>query len=201
MAVRWIGPACLDVRTTTKARPWKSLRRSPWYRSPSWPSPLPIAAICTRPATIGKSKLNFVNSIVLSTQCRRTRQKKGQQRDKATADFQAMGILRCDECLDDFVICQASAFVDKSLADRQAYWLEKVLAEEHERDKRRDSYSPRKLLQPSQTQRNVMKGPKRFRHDMSREPRFSSGLQRLCDADHRLHAAFDIVVGGCPRAD
>jgi hypothetical protein len=26
--------------------------------------------------------------------------------------------------------------VDKSVADRQAYWLEKVLAEEHKRDKK-----------------------------------------------------------------
>ena len=56
-------------------------------------------------------------------------------RDQATADFQAMGILRCDACGDDFVIYHSLAFVDKSVADRQAYWLEKVLAEEHERDK------------------------------------------------------------------
>jgi predicted metal-binding protein len=62
--------------------------------------------------------------------------KKGQTRDKATADFQSMGILRCDACGDDFVIYHSPAFVDKSVADRQAYWLEKVLAEEHERDKK-----------------------------------------------------------------
>jgi G:T-mismatch repair DNA endonuclease (very short patch repair protein) len=47
-----------------------------------------------------------------------------------------MGILRCDECGDDFVIYHSPAFVNKSVADRQAYWLEKVLAEEHERDKK-----------------------------------------------------------------
>ena len=62
--------------------------------------------------------------------------KKDQPRDKATADFQAMGILRCDTCLEDFVICHSPGSADKSLADRQAYWLEKVLAEEHERDKK-----------------------------------------------------------------
>jgi len=62
--------------------------------------------------------------------------KKDQPRDKATADFQAMGILRCDVCGEDFVICQSPAFVDKSVADRQARWLGKVLAEEHERDKK-----------------------------------------------------------------
>jgi len=49
--------------------------------------------------------------------------KKDQPRDKATADFQAMGILRCDICVEDFVICHSPAFVDKSLADRQAHWL------------------------------------------------------------------------------
>ena len=58
------------------------------------------------------------------------------RRDPATADFQAMGIPRCDACGDDFVIYHSSAFVDQSVADRQAYWLEKVLAEEHERDKK-----------------------------------------------------------------
>jgi predicted metal-binding protein len=62
--------------------------------------------------------------------------KKDQTRAEATADFQAMGILRCDACGDDFVIYHSPAFVDKSVADRQAYWLEKVLAEEHERDKK-----------------------------------------------------------------
>lgn len=62
--------------------------------------------------------------------------KKDQTRDESTADFQAMGILRCDTCLEDFVIYHSRAFVDNSVADRQAYWLEKVLAEEHERDKK-----------------------------------------------------------------
>ena len=47
--------------------------------------------------------------------------KKDQTRDKATADFQAMGILRCDVCGEDFVICQSPAFVDKSVADRHAH--------------------------------------------------------------------------------
>jgi hypothetical protein len=47
-----------------------------------------------------------------------------------------MGILRCDTCLEDFVIFHSPAFVDKAVADRQAHWLEKVLAEEHEREKK-----------------------------------------------------------------
>jgi hypothetical protein len=62
--------------------------------------------------------------------------KKGHARDEATAGFQAMGILRCNACGDDFVIYHSPAFVDKSVADRQAHWLEKVLAEEHEREKK-----------------------------------------------------------------
>jgi hypothetical protein len=61
---------------------------------------------------------------------------KNQPRAEATADFQAMGILRCDACGDGFVIYHSPAFVNKSVADRQAYWLEKVPAEEHERDKK-----------------------------------------------------------------
>jgi hypothetical protein len=62
--------------------------------------------------------------------------KKGQPRDEATAGFQEMGILRCDACGEEFVICHKPAFADNWGADRQAHWLEKVLAEEHERDKK-----------------------------------------------------------------
>jgi hypothetical protein len=61
--------------------------------------------------------------------------KKAQSLEKA-ADFQQMGTLRCDGCGEEFVICQHPAFIDKRLADEQAHWLERVLAEEHERDKK-----------------------------------------------------------------
>jgi len=61
--------------------------------------------------------------------------KKGQNRVKA-ADFQEMGTLRCDGCGEEFVISHQPAFVDKGIAERQAGWLEKVLAEEHEREKK-----------------------------------------------------------------
>ena len=61
--------------------------------------------------------------------------KKGQSREE-TAGFQEMGALRCDGCGEEFFIGHDPAFVDKSLADRQAHWLERVLAEEHERDKK-----------------------------------------------------------------
>jgi hypothetical protein len=61
--------------------------------------------------------------------------KKGQSREQA-AGLQEMGTLRCDGCGEEFAINHQLAFVDKRLADKQAHWLEKVLAEEHERDKK-----------------------------------------------------------------
>ena len=61
--------------------------------------------------------------------------KKGQSREKA-ADFQEMGTLRCDGCGEEFFIGHHSESVDKWVAEKQARWLEKVLAEEHERDKK-----------------------------------------------------------------
>jgi hypothetical protein len=61
--------------------------------------------------------------------------KKGQSPEKA-AGFHEMGTLRCDGCGEEFLIGHDPAFLDKWLAQRQAHWLEKVLAEEHERDKK-----------------------------------------------------------------
>ena len=50
--------------------------------------------------------------------------------------FKEMGTLRCDGCGEEFVILHQPAFVNKWLADQQARWLETVLAEERERDKK-----------------------------------------------------------------
>ena len=61
--------------------------------------------------------------------------KKGQTREKS-AGFQEMGILRCDRCGEEFSIVHNPTLADKMLAEMQAKWLEKVLAEEHERDKK-----------------------------------------------------------------
>jgi hypothetical protein len=36
----------------------------------------------------------------------------------------------------EFLIRHHPTFADPTLANKQAYWLEKVLAEEHERDKK-----------------------------------------------------------------
>jgi hypothetical protein len=61
---------------------------------------------------------------------------KGQTREKAAADFLEMGTVGCDGCGEEFVIAHQPAFVDKWVAEKQARWLERVLAEEHERDRR-----------------------------------------------------------------
>jgi hypothetical protein len=61
--------------------------------------------------------------------------KKGQGQEKA-GDFQEIGTLRCDGCGEEFFIGHDPASTDKRLAEKQAHWLEKVLAEEHERDQK-----------------------------------------------------------------
>lgn len=61
--------------------------------------------------------------------------KKGQRRERAP-DFKEMGILRCDSCGEEFTVFHDPAFAHKAAAERQAHWLEKVLAEEHERERK-----------------------------------------------------------------
>jgi uncharacterized Zn finger protein (UPF0148 family) len=61
--------------------------------------------------------------------------KKGQMRERAPA-FKEMGTLRCDSCGEEFVVFHDPASVDRKAAERQAKWLEKVLAEEHERERK-----------------------------------------------------------------
>jgi hypothetical protein len=62
--------------------------------------------------------------------------KKGQTREKAAAGFHEMGTLRCDGCGEEFFIAHHPASADRWVAEKQARWLERVLAEEHERDKK-----------------------------------------------------------------
>jgi hypothetical protein len=47
-----------------------------------------------------------------------------------------MGTLRCDSCGEEFIVWHDPALADKAVAARQALWLEKVLAEEHERERK-----------------------------------------------------------------
>jgi hypothetical protein len=60
---------------------------------------------------------------------------KKSSRERA-AGFQEMGTLRCDSCGEEFFIGHYPVSANKSVAENQAMWLEKVLAEEHERDKK-----------------------------------------------------------------
>jgi hypothetical protein len=63
--------------------------------------------------------------------------KKGQSREKAPSpNWAEMGSLRCDGCGEEFLIYHDTAFMDRIAAERQAGWLEKVLAEEHERERK-----------------------------------------------------------------
>jgi hypothetical protein len=53
-----------------------------------------------------------------------------------TEGFEEMGTFRCDGCGEEFFVGHNPASVDKRVAEKQAKWLEKVLAEEHERDRK-----------------------------------------------------------------
>jgi hypothetical protein len=55
--------------------------------------------------------------------------------EKATG-LQEMGTLRCDSCGEEFFIGHNPESVDRRVAEKQAKWLEKVLAEEHDRDRK-----------------------------------------------------------------
>jgi hypothetical protein len=61
--------------------------------------------------------------------------RKGQSRERAEG-LQEMGTLRCDGCGEEFSIGHHPSSVDKWVAEKQAKWLEKILADEHERDKK-----------------------------------------------------------------
>jgi len=60
---------------------------------------------------------------------------KKSSREKA-AGLQEMGTLRCDACGEEFILGHNPTSVDRWIAEKQGKWLEKVLAEEHERDKK-----------------------------------------------------------------
>jgi hypothetical protein len=47
-----------------------------------------------------------------------------------------MGTLRCDGCGEEFLIGHNPESADIRVAEKQAKWLERVLAEEHERDRK-----------------------------------------------------------------
>ena len=57
------------------------------------------------------------------------------QGSEALKDFHIMGTVSCDGCGERFWIEHHSAFADPAVAARQAVWLEKVLANDHERER------------------------------------------------------------------
>jgi hypothetical protein len=61
--------------------------------------------------------------------------KKGQTRERAP-NLRDMGTLRCEGCGEEFTVFHDPRLANKQTAARQAQWLEKVLADEHERDRK-----------------------------------------------------------------
>ena len=50
--------------------------------------------------------------------------------------FREMGTLRCDGCGEEFLLAHDPTSGDMLVAEKHARWLERVLGEEHERDKK-----------------------------------------------------------------
>jgi hypothetical protein len=50
--------------------------------------------------------------------------------------FRDMGTFRCDQCGESYSIVHNPLLADRWVAERQAHWLEKVLAAEHEREQK-----------------------------------------------------------------
>jgi uncharacterized Zn finger protein (UPF0148 family) len=55
-----------------------------------------------------------------------------------SSGLREMGVLRCDTCGEEFVIGHSPEIADSKAAEKQAHWLEKVLADDHERQKKHD---------------------------------------------------------------
>ena len=61
--------------------------------------------------------------------------KKGQTRERAP-EMRDMGTLRCDGCGEEFTVFHDPSLANKENAARQAQWLEKVLAVDHEQGRK-----------------------------------------------------------------
>lgn len=63
--------------------------------------------------------------------------KKGQLREQPPmSEPKEMGTFRCEGCGEEFIIYHEALFTDKTVAQRQAHWLDKVLADEHEHERK-----------------------------------------------------------------
>jgi hypothetical protein len=62
--------------------------------------------------------------------------KRGQLKAKVPERFEAMGTVRCEGCGEEFLIAHRAGQTSSTVATHQAHWLERVLADEHEREKK-----------------------------------------------------------------
>jgi hypothetical protein len=114
--------------------------------------------------------------------------KKGQTRERAPG-FAEMGTLRCDDCGEEFIIAHDPTFLDRSVAERQAYWLVKVLAEEHERERKHSDriQLPEQPTKPLQGQ-NVQ-WPDFNTYDFNRNPPYIFNA-------HAVRPAYSLLFSG-----
>jgi hypothetical protein len=122
--------------------------------------------------------------------------KKGQTRERAPA-FKEMGTLRCDSSSEEFIVFQYFTFVDTKAAVRQAQWLEKVLAEEHERERKH----PDRIQLPDSfpTGGFEVKSPVFVNHDVGGllvwRRRYSSFLpMRALMGDAKMYNGFPVIA-------
>jgi hypothetical protein len=86
---------------------------------------------------LSKSNKNVLRKSILPLLVRRVNALREKLSFNPPAEgFKEMGSLRCDGCGEEFLIFHRPAFVNEWLVDQQARWLETVLAEEKERDKK-----------------------------------------------------------------
>src|ERR1700693_2465841 len=58
--------------------------------------------------------------------------KEGSQPGEHNGGLREMGTLRCDGCAEEFVVNHQLTLVDNRLAEKQASWRERVLADDHD---------------------------------------------------------------------
>jgi hypothetical protein len=62
--------------------------------------------------------------------------RKGQFRVAPPAGYQTMGTVRCDGCGEEFLLWHHLPSASPASAEKQAHWLERALAYDHEQSQR-----------------------------------------------------------------
>jgi hypothetical protein len=70
------------------------------------------------------------------------RDQKGQLKAKVPERFETMGSVRSEGRGEEFLIAQHASFSSLIVAEHQAHWLERVLADAHEREKKHSDRTP-----------------------------------------------------------